>query len=104
MWIGAVSRRMVPWAKTFPVGVCSRQRMLVAPVMNDAMRLAGLVIASAMGAFTTISPPSCPEPGPISSSQSVSRSSATSWSTTSTELPSANRSRMTPRSPSTLAG
>ena len=49
-------------------------------------------------------PPRAPASGPISTIQSASRRICVSWSTRSTELPSATRSCITPVSPTMLDG
>ena len=51
-----------------------------------------------------IRPPSRPAPGPISMKWSAARSTRTSWSTNTTELPASSRSCITPISPSIFAG
>ena len=53
---------------------------------------------------TPITEPAAPAPGPISMSQSDCARICVSWSTRTTEFPSATRSRMTPVSPAILAG
>lgn len=67
------------------------------------MRLAALPATSPTAPCAITRPPFAPAPGPISTKWSHASSTRVSWSTTTTELPSATRSRITPMSPSTLA-
>ena len=104
VWMAPVSRRTAPRAKTSAAAARSRTRTRRSPVRNGAIREPGSFSTLATGPCAMTRPPSAPEPGPISTSQSAWRSTRTSWSTSTTELPSARRSSTTPSSPSTLEG
>ena len=73
-----------------------RDRLVAAGAPAEKIRVTGSVKFDV--------PPPAPEAGPTSIRWSAWRSTRTSWSTTTTELPSASRSSITPSSPSTLEG
>ena len=68
------------------------------------MRLLGFAATSPTVPCAITCPPSAPATGPISIRWSHALSTRTSWSTTTTELPSATKSCITPSSPSTFEG
>ena len=99
-----VASSMRPRANTSSAGMRSRTRTVSAPDRKPPMSEAGFASTSASDPCATTRPPSAPAPGPISTSQSAARRMCASWSTMTTELPSAMRSRMTSMSPSMLDG
>ena len=68
------------------------------------MRESGFAAISSGVPWATTRPPSRPAPGPISMNRSAARSTRTSWSTNTTELPASSRSCITPIRPSIFAG
>ena len=87
-------------------GITARSRTTDAsrPVRNPAMRESWFAAISSGVPWATTRPPSRPAPGPISMNRSAARSTRTSWSTNTTELPASSRSCMTPIRPSIFAG
>ena len=101
---GAVSRWMRPSVKTLSGVTGVRTSTRRAPDRKPPMREAGSSDTFSTVPVDTTVPPPEPEPGPISMSQSAWRNTRTSWSTTTTELPSSSRLPITDSRPSTLEG
>ena len=104
VWMVSVSSVMAPSSKRCSGATGVRTRTFAVPAKNGPMRLAGFASTAATDPWAITCPPSAPEPGPISMRWFAWRSTATSWSTITTELPSDRRSSMTPSSPSMFAG
>ena len=100
----SVSRWMAPRANTSPASSGSRTRTLAAPDRKPPMDEAGAASTAARDPCAMTRPPPAPAAGPISTIWSAWRRMCVSWSTMTTELPSAMRSRMTSSSPSMLDG
>ena len=99
-----VVMRIRPRSNTCGSATRSRMRALTLSAKNGAIRLLGFAATSSTVPCAITCPPSAPATGPISMRWPAALSTRTSWSTTTTELPSATRSRITPSSPSTFEG
>lgn len=104
VWIAPVSRKTAPWSNSSSAAALVLVRTVRSPERKAPIRECGLRSTSSTVPCAMISPPAAPEPGPISTMWSAWRSTRTSWSTSTTELPSVSRSSTTPSRPSTLEG
>ena len=104
VWMASVAKRMAR-ARTGRLRACaaaSAPRRARSGRARSGRRGFAAICSSVPWAITR--PPPAPASGPISISQSASFRIWVSWSTSSTELPSATRSRITPFRPTMLAG
>ena len=103
VWMGPVERATAPFSNRASGGTGFR-RTSARPARKGPIWDRGFCWMSATVPSAITCPPPAPAPGPISTSQSAWRRIWVSWSTSSTELPSATRSCMTPVRPTMLAG
>ena len=104
VWSASVSKWMRPRSNTWAASARARTCTVRAPDRNGPMSESGSASISGTEPCAITRPPAAPAPGPISTMQSVSLRMRASWSTITTELPSARRSRMTSTRPSTFTG
>ena len=104
VWMAPVAKRMAPrWNRSFSAARW-RTSTWASPVRKGPIWEAGQRPSSSTVPWATTWPPLAPASGPISSIQSASRKIWVSWSTSSTELPSATKSSITLVSPTMLEG
>ena len=98
------SRWIRPRSNISPACACGRAATRAAPERKGPMIEASSRATSSTEPWETTAPPSAPAAGPISTRWSAACRMRVSWSTITTEFPSAIKSRITPRRPSMLAG
>ena len=104
VWMASVERWMRPSANSSFSGVRGRAWTPARPARNGPIWEAAFASISGMAPCAMMCPPFAPASGPISMSQSASFKIWVSWSTSTTELPSAMRSCITSVRPSMLEG
>ena len=104
VWMGSVAMRIVPFSKRRSRGVRFRVRTGSSSVMKPAILDPGVPATSSTVPWAMTLPPSFPASGPISIIWSARFSTRTSWSTSTTEFPSAIRLSTTSIKPSMLDG
>ena len=104
VWMASVAKRMRPSAKSSSGGSCRRVCGLALPDRKGPIREAGSSSSCRTVPWATTWPPRAPASGPISMIQSAWDRIWVSWSTSSTEFPSATRSSITAVRPVMLDG